>query len=242
MKIWGTGKLREPLVNCFSDLLGQQWIFEGFDRQSGEIRWMKKISEDYTFKLAVHPTSLRENGYNFQTTIYFYSPGIVRVGNECKYVDHVPLNWVDIFQTKGLILGVYLDGLEKYVSKLETVRLKTWNLDDGVARATEWLESIDLYFSFLGNRLQVPENVPDVLIEISRLEKSVVPPPFCLYLDPFISASSAALIVGRKNLALDLLLLGRSEKWLHGGKSQFYDEIIEVKNGIAACMIAYFSL
>ena len=59
MKIWGAGVSRNALINYFSDLLGQQWIFESFDRQSGEIGWTKKISEDYIFKLAVHPTSPR---------------------------------------------------------------------------------------------------------------------------------------------------------------------------------------
>ena len=237
MKAWGAGDTRKVLIDYFSNLLGQEWIFESFDRHDGEMRWVKQISKDYLFKLGIHPTSLHNDGYNFQTTIYFYSPGIVQVGKDCQYLQVVPPEFIDIFKTNNLILGIYLEGLEKYLWKLDIVRLKRWNPDQGVVRSKEWLDSIDLYFSYVGDRLKDSEKVPDVLIELSMLEKVIVPTPFCLYFDPFISASSAALINDRKDQALYFLKLGQSKNWRYDENSQFDRELIAVKNAIAAHMI-----
>jgi hypothetical protein len=237
MKAWGAGGTRKVLIDYFSNLLGQEWIFESFDRHDGEMRWVKQISENYLFRLGVHPTSSHEDGYNFQTRIYFYSPGIVQVGEDCQYIEVVPSDFIDIFKTKGLILGTYVEGLEKYLSKLDIVRLKRWNPDQGVVRSKEWLDSIDLYFSFIGDRLKIPEQVSDALIEISELDKLIVPTPFCLHFDPFISAASAELIVGRKDQALYFLMLGKSKEWMHNKNAPYYAELIQVSDAVAAHMI-----
>lgn len=237
MKAWGAGDTRKVLIDYFSNLLGQEWIFESFDRDDGEIRWVKQISKDYLFKLGIHPTSLHEDGYNFQTLIYFYSPGIAKIGEDCRYIEVVPPNFFDTFNRKELILGTYIEGLDKYLSELDIVQLKRWSPHQGVVKSREWLDSIDLYFSYVGDRLKVPEQVPNVLIEISEIERLIVATPLRLHLDPFISAASAALIVGRKDQALYFLKLGQKKNWRCNGNSQYELALIAAKEAIAAHMI-----
>lgn len=207
----------------FEQLMPAGFVFLSSDTKSGELRWRQPLSNGFAVELTVHPTSVRGDGFAFQTKLYFTCADVVQLERLAGFSACLPgrQEVSQSLSSRGILASMYLEGLSRLLHGLP-VELLVWHPTHSMDHSDRWQKNLTEGLRLLIGEVPKVRAFPRKLLELQELAQRGSPSPIALFGNAYVLAAEAALLLSDEEAAAEYVRMGRAVSWAIAGKQDLH--------------------